>query len=97
MKRDADADTPLFVSRKGNRLSTRQVRHLFGVWQERAGFGRRYTFHSMRHAACGNLYRRTKDIRIVQRFARHASVLSTMRYSHPDEAELIRALQDLPC
>jgi site-specific recombinase XerD len=94
---DTAPDAPLFVSRKGNRLSTRQLRHLFTVWQERAGFEQSYSFHAIRHCACGNLYRKTKDIRIVQRFARHASVLSTMRYSHPDEAALIRAIQDLPC
>jgi site-specific recombinase XerD len=88
---------PLFMSKKGNRLSTRQVRHLFHVWQERAGFEKAYSFHSARHSACSNLYRKTKDIRVVQRFARHVSIETTMRYSHPDEAVLLRAIQDLPC
>lgn len=92
-----EPDAPLLMSRNGNRLSTRQLRHMFAVWLERAGIDQQYTFHSLRHCACSNLYRRTKDLRIVQRFARHASILSTMRYSHPDEGELIRALQDLPC
>ena len=32
--------TPVFVSRLGRRLSARQLRHLFAVWQERAGFER---------------------------------------------------------
>lgn len=90
-------ESPLFMSQKGNRLSTRQVRHLFHVWQERAGFERAFSFHAVRHSACSNLYRKTKDIRIVQRFARHVSLETTMRYSHPDEAALLRAIQDLPC
>jgi site-specific recombinase XerD len=90
-------EAPLFMSKKGNRLSTRQVRHLFHVWQERAGFEKAYSFHSARHSACSNLYRKTKDIRVVQRFARHVSIETTMRYSHPDEATLLRAIQDLPC
>lgn len=35
---------PLFVSRKGGRLSTRQVRHLAHVWQRRAGIERPFGF-----------------------------------------------------
>jgi site-specific recombinase XerD len=88
---------PIFVSQKGNRLSTRQVRTAMKVWQERAGIERKVSFHGMRHSSCTNLYRRTKDIRLVQRFARHASVTSTMRYTHPADEELIRSVQDLPC
>ena len=66
-------DAPLFVSRLGRRLSLRQVRHGFTVWQDRAGFERRVTFHMLRHSAVTNLYALTKDIRITQRFARHRS------------------------
>jgi integrase/recombinase XerC len=33
-------DAPLFASNRGSRLSTRQVRHGFAVWQRRAGFAR---------------------------------------------------------
>lgn len=68
-----DDTAPLFVSRLGRRLSLRQVRHGFTVWQDRAGFERRLSFHSLRHSACSTLYRRTKDIRLTQRFARHKS------------------------
>lgn len=91
------ADSPVFVSREGNRLSERMLRHAFGVWQERAGFERRFTFHALRHTACTNLYRATKDIRMVQRFARHASVLSTQIYTHSSDDELVRAVNNLPC
>lgn len=92
-----DATAPLFVSRRKGRLSTRQVRTLFARWQERLGFERRYPFHATRHAAITNLYRGTKDLRLAQRFARHRSIVSTMRYSHPDEAALALAVQGLRC
>ena len=91
------ADAPLFVSRLGQRLSTRQLRHLFHVWQERAGFDRRLNFHALRHTACSTLYRRTKDIRVTQRFARHKSILTTAIYAHPTDEDLVRAVRDLPC
>jgi integrase/recombinase XerC len=91
------ADAPLFVSRKGNRLSTRQVRHAFKIWQERAGFERRFSFHSVRHSAITNLYDATRDIRLAQRFARHKSITSTQIYTHPTDDALLRAVQELPC
>ncbi len=91
------ADAPLFVSRKGNRLSTRQVRHAFQLWQERAGFERRFSFHSVRHSAITNIYEATRDIRLAQRFARHKSITSTQIYTHPTDEALFRAVQELPC
>ena len=84
---------PLFASRLGRRLSLRQVRHGFRVWQERAGFERRLGFHSLRHSACTHLYRATKDIRLTQRFARHASISSTQVYTHSSDDELLAAVQ----
>jgi integrase/recombinase XerC len=91
------ADAPVFVSRKGNRLSARQLRHAFKVWQERAGFERSFNFHALRHTACSNLYRRTRDIRLTQRFARHKSILTTSIYAHPSDEDLVRSVRDLPC
>ena len=90
-------DAPLFVSRNGNRLSGRQLRERFAQWQDRAGIERPLSFHGLRHSSCTNLYRATKDLRLVQRFARHASITSTMRYAHPADEDLVRAVQDLPC
>lgn len=90
-------DAPLFVSRLGKRLSSRQLRENFGVWQERAGFERHLSFHALRHTACSTLYRRTKDIRITQRFARHKSILTTSIYAHPSDEDLVRAVRELPC
>jgi integrase/recombinase XerC len=90
-------DAPLFVSRKGNRLSTRQLRHVFHVWQRRAGLERAFTFHCLRHSAITNIYDATRDIRLAQRFARHKSITSTQLYTHPSDEALFRAVQDLPC
>jgi len=92
-----DVGAPLFVSRLGQRLSLRQVRHGFRVWQDRAGFERRVTFHMLRHTACSNLYAQTKDIRLTQRFARHRSLVTTMVYTHPSDDDLARAVEGLRC
>ena len=90
-------DAPLFVSRRKRRLSARQLREVFKVWQERAGFERRFSFHALRHTACSNLYRRTRDIRLTQRFARHKSMLTTSIYTHPSDEDLVRSVRELPC
>jgi site-specific recombinase XerD len=92
-----DQAAPLFVSLRGTRLSTRQLRHGFAVWQERAGFDRHLSFHALRHSACSAVYRRCKDIRLTQRFARHKSILTTAIYSHPTDEDLARVVAELPC
>lgn len=91
------SDAPLFVSRLGRRLSARQLRENFATWQRRAGFERRLSFHALRHTACSTLYRRTKDIRLTQRFARHKSILTTSIYAHPSDEDMVRAVRELPC
>lgn len=95
-RHDLSPEAPVFISLKGGRLSRRMVRHAFGLWQARAGFERHFGFHALRHTACTDIYRRTKDIRLTQRFARHSSILSTAIYTHPSDDELVRAVQGLP-
>jgi len=94
---DVSVDAALFISRINKRLSSRQLRNAFAVWQQRAGFERRFSFHSIRHSACSNLYRATRDIRITQRFARHKSIVTTTIYTHPSDEDLLRSVRELPC
>ena len=90
-------DSPLFWSRQGDKgLSTRRLRELFAEWQQRAGFDNRYSFHELRHTAITNAYRRTRDIRIAQRVARHARIDTTTRYEHASDQEVAAAVRGLP-
>ena len=92
-----DRAAPLFVSALGRRLSPRAAQWRFAWWQERAGFNRRYSFHSLRHSAVTNVYRASKNLFLAQRFARHASPLTTIVYTHPADEELWEGVRDLPC
>jgi len=92
-----EAGAPLFVSQRGTRLSTRQLRHAFAVWQERAGFERHVSLHALRHSACQGVYALSKDLRLTQRFARHRSVVTAMVYTHPSDEDLVRAIEQLRC
>lgn len=92
-----EPSAPLFVSRRGKRIAKRTIRHAFRTWQQRAGFDRLLGFHSLRHTAATSLYRRTKDLRLTQRFCRHRSVLSSQVYAGPTDQDLVEALRDQPC
>lgn len=88
-------DAPLFVSRNKRRLSMDRLRHAFAAWQKRAGLERHFTFHQLRHTALTNLYRAGKDIRIVQKVARHKSLNTTGIYAHPSDEDVLRAVREL--
>jgi integrase len=51
----------------------------------------------MRHTALTTVYRKSKDIRLTQRVARHKSISSTIRYAGPSDEDVLRAVRDLPC
>ena len=51
----------------------------------------------LRHSACSAIYRKTKDIRLTQRFARHKSILTTAVYSHPTDEDWFARSAGLPC
>jgi site-specific recombinase XerC len=68
---------PLFCSQTRKRISPRRVQFAFRTWQQKAGFDRLYPFHSLRHSSITNVYRRSRDLYLAQRFARHVSPLTT--------------------
>lgn len=86
-------DAPLFMSRNNNRLSKRQLRHLTGIWQKRAGFDQHYCFHKMRHSALSKIQRQYGDLRVTQRFGRHLSSRSTEIYTLPSDEEMLAAVE----
>lgn len=88
-------DAPLFCSQSRWRISRRRVQVAFRGWQERAGFDRYYGFHCLRHTAVTRVYRASRDLFLAQRFARHASPLTTTIYCHPGDEELRQAVRSL--
>lgn len=84
-------EEPLFFSRGGRRrLSTRRVREIFAKWAAAAGIDPRYSFHSLRHRYCTDVYRESgKDLAQVMRLARHSRVETSMVYTHPTEEDLV--------
>jgi integrase len=92
-----DPRAPLLCNQSGHRISKRRVQMAFKTWQERAGFDRIYGFHALRHSAVTNVYRASRDLFLAQRFARHASPLTTTVYTHIGDEELMQGVRTLTC
>jgi integrase len=105
-----ESDAPLFVTRtgsrhtkRGGRMSDRAIRHAFNGWLKRLGYkpdsrGRYpFSFHSLRHTCGTNLWRKTGDVRLVQRQLRHANINSTTIYTTPSDDDVARGVKDLDC
>ena len=88
---------PLFCALSRRRLSPRRIQVLFRSWQVHAGFDRHYPFHALRHTAVSNVYRASRDLFLAQRFARHASPLTTVIYTHASDEELRERLRGISC
>lgn len=88
---------PLFCALSRRRLSPRRVQVVFREWQRVAGLARHYPFHALRHTAVTAVYRSSRDLFLAQRFARHASPMTTTIYTHPSDDELLDGVRNLPC
>ena len=84
-------------SRTGRAEDARRAQVVFRTWQQRAGFDRLYPFHALRHTSVTNVYRASRDLFLAQRFARHASPLTTTIYCHPGDEELRAQVRTLVC
>jgi integrase len=94
---DLSPDAPLFANQSGHRISKRRVQFAWATWQRRAGFDRVYSFHALRQTAVTNVYRASRDLFLAQRFARHASPLTTTVYTHPSDQEMAGRVRGLEC
>jgi len=71
---------PLFVSREGTRLSSRQTQRDFKKWLKVAGVEGRLTPHALRHTVATKLMKRTGNAKLVQRYLGHSDVATTLRF-----------------
>ena len=90
-------EDPLFCNQSRTRISPRRVQFAFRTWQVKAGFDRVYPFHALRHTAVTNVYRKSRDLYLAQRFARHVSPLTTTVYTHPSDEDLWAGIRGLSC
>ena len=79
---DAGADDPVFVSRKGSRLSMSQALRIVRNAAKRAGVDLTVSPHWLRHCHGSHALGRGAAAHLVQATLGHASVATTRRYLH---------------
>ena len=86
-------DSPLFVSRNKNRISTDAVQDLTRKWCKEANLEENHTPHSFRHTFGTRLYRATANLRLVQTILGHSSIKTTQIYTHILKEDMAEAVE----
>ena len=87
----APMDGPLFISRRGNRLSDESVRTVLRRHATKIG-ARRITPHMLRHTVATLLLEDGVDLRHIQRLLGHSSITTTTIYVQVSERSQRQAL-----
>jgi len=72
----------LCVSRCGGRKSGARISKLFTKYLREAGYGKEFTFHSLRHTFASHLVQNGVSLYIVSKLLGHSDIKVTEIYSH---------------
>jgi site-specific recombinase XerD len=92
-RRPAQAQGLLFTTLKGTPIHANALRAMVKRRSGKAGLTKDVHPHLLRHTFATELYRQTKDIRLVQKALGHSDLSTTMIYTHIVDADLAAALK----
>ncbi|MDD1673832.1 MAG: tyrosine-type recombinase/integrase [Methanomicrobiales archaeon] len=70
---------PVFIGQQGKNISSRAIQHIFKNYAPSG-----ITPHKIRHSYASELYKRSKNLRVVQENLGHTSIKTTEIYLHTD-------------
>jgi integrase/recombinase XerC len=81
---------PLFVSRRGTRLSRRQIQRGVSAWLAWAAGGEGLSVHALRHSFATHMLDSGADLLAVKELLGHASLSTTRIYTHTSRERLVQ-------
>lgn len=86
----SSAESALFVTPRGRRLTPRAVQQRMRQWGVRQGIGQPVHPHMLRHSFASHLLESSGDLRAVQELLGHANISTTQIYTHLDFQHLAK-------
>jgi len=90
-----DGKSPLLLSERGRHYTRNGLQRRFKTLCKLAGLPEHHSIHSCRHTFCTELYRKTKNLRLVQKQAGHSSPSITQVYADVLDEEVKRGMDGL--
>ncbi len=81
----------VFLSTRGERLSTKTIWYWVKKYARVAGIAKNIKPHTLRHSFATHLLNNGGDLRVIQEMLGHADIATTQIYTHVDQARLKEA------
>ena len=89
--RNHQTQAEVFLSTRGERLSTKTIWYWVKKYARAAGIAKNIKPHTLRHSFATHLLNNGGDLRVIQEMLGHADIATTQIYTHVDQTRLKEA------